>query len=101
MCTGKKLMIFVDDLNMPKVDTYGTQQPVALLKLLADKSFIYDRGKELNIKYIKDVQFAAAMVPGRNDVDPRFIRLFNVFCVTFPAEVRHLPRLPIRRYHSY
>ena len=28
---GKRwLMVFVDDLNMPKVDTYGTQQPVAL-----------------------------------------------------------------------
>lgn len=26
------------------------------------------------------------MVPGRNDVDPRFVRLFNVFCVTFPPE---------------
>eukprot|EP00494_Astrolonche_serrata_P004491 UN04504 len=29
---GKQLAIFVDDLNMPKVDIYGTQQPIALLK---------------------------------------------------------------------
>jgi dynein heavy chain len=29
---GKQLMIFIDDLHMPKVDTYGTQQPIALLK---------------------------------------------------------------------
>ena len=32
------------------------------------------------------MQFIAAMVPGRNDVDPRFIRLFNTFCITFPPE---------------
>jgi dynein heavy chain len=83
---GKKLIVFVDDLNMPKVDTYGTQQPNALLKMLIDKGFIYDRGKELTIKYIKDMLYVAAMVPGRNDVDPRFIRLYNTFCITFPPE---------------
>jgi dynein heavy chain len=26
------MIIFIDDLHMPKVDTYGTQQPIALLK---------------------------------------------------------------------
>jgi dynein heavy chain len=29
---GKQLIIMIDDLHMPKVDTYGTQQPIALLK---------------------------------------------------------------------
>ena len=84
--TGKKLIVYVDDLNMPKVDTYGTQQPVALLKLLVDRGYLYDRGRDLSIKYMKDMQFVAAMVPGRNDVDPRFVRLFNVFCIAFPPE---------------
>ena len=83
---GKRLLVFVDDLNMPRVDTYGTQQPIALLKLVIDKGFLYDRGKDLTIKYIKDMQFIAAMVPGRNPVDPRFVRLFNTFCITFPPE---------------
>lgn len=68
------------------MDTYGTQQPVALLKLLIDRGYLYDRGRDLSIKYMKDMQFVAAMVPGRNDVDPRFVRLFNVFCIAFPPE---------------
>ncbi len=34
---GKRLMIFLDDLNMPRMDQYGTQQPIALLKLLIDR----------------------------------------------------------------
>lgn len=41
---GKKMVLFIDDLNMPKVDKYGTQQPIAMLKLFIERSGIYDRG---------------------------------------------------------
>jgi len=58
---GKKLVVFIDDLNMPKVDTYGTQQPIALLKLLLEKGGMYDRGKDLNWKKYQDMIFIAAM----------------------------------------
>ncbi|XP_044541337.1 dynein axonemal heavy chain 10 [Gracilinanus agilis] len=86
---GKRLLVFMDDMNMPKVDEYGTQQPIALLKLLLEKSYLYDRGKEMNCKSLKDLGFVAAMGKaggGRNEVDPRFISLFNVFNVPFPSE---------------
>uniref|UniRef100_A0A452SER6 Dynein axonemal heavy chain 10 n=1 Tax=Ursus americanus TaxID=9643 RepID=A0A452SER6_URSAM len=86
---GKRLQVFMDDMNMPKVDEYGTQQPIALLKLLLEKGYLYDRGKELNCKSIRDLGFIAAMGKaggGRNEVDPRFISLFNVFNVPFPSE---------------
>lgn len=59
--SGKKLVVFIDDLNMPKVDTYGTQQPIALLKLLLEKGGMYDRGKDLNWKKYQDLIFIAAM----------------------------------------
>lgn len=64
LCTtlaGKRLLVFIDDMNMPQVDTYGTQQPIALLKLLLEKGGMFDRGKDLNWKMFKDVQFIAAM----------------------------------------
>uniref|UniRef100_UPI00398F6830 dynein axonemal heavy chain 10 isoform X2 n=1 Tax=Pristiophorus japonicus TaxID=55135 RepID=UPI00398F6830 len=86
---GKRLLVFIDDMNMPRVDEYGTQQPIALLKLLLEKGGMYDRAKELNYKILKDLGFIAAMGKaggGRNIVDPRFISLFCVFNVTFPAE---------------
>uniref|UniRef100_A0A4W5NCU9 Dynein axonemal heavy chain 10 n=1 Tax=Hucho hucho TaxID=62062 RepID=A0A4W5NCU9_9TELE len=86
---GKRLLVFMDDLNMPRVDDYGTQQPIALLKLLLDRGGMYDRGKELNYKVLKDLGFIAAMGKaggGRNEVDTRFISLFSVFNIPFPDE---------------
>ena len=86
---GKKFIVFIDDLNMPQVDDYGTQQPIALLKLLFERGGFYDRGKELNWKQIKDTCFLAAMGKaggGRNEVDPRFISMFSVFNLTFPSD---------------
>ncbi|KAM6051570.1 dynein axonemal heavy chain 10-like [Theristicus caerulescens] len=86
---GKRLIVFMDDMNMPRVDEYGTQQPIALLKLLLEKGFLYDRGKEMNCKLLRDLDFIAAMGKaggGRNEVDPRFISLFGVFNIPFPSE---------------
>ncbi|XP_066511362.1 dynein axonemal heavy chain 10-like isoform X1 [Hoplias malabaricus] len=86
---GKRLLVFMDDLNMPRVDDYGTQQPIALLKLLLDRGGMYDRGKELNCKQLRDLGFIAAMGKaggGRNEVDSRFISLFSVFNIPFPEE---------------
>ncbi|ELU10552.1 hypothetical protein CAPTEDRAFT_221643 [Capitella teleta] len=86
---GKRLIIFIDDMNMPQVDEYGTQQPIALLKLLLERGGCFDRGKDLNWKGMKDMGYLAAMGKpggGRNDVDPRFISLFSVFNMTFPSD---------------
>ncbi|XP_028270606.1 dynein heavy chain 10, axonemal isoform X2 [Parambassis ranga] len=101
---GKQLLVFIDDLNMPKVDSYGTQQPIALLKLLLDRGGIYDREKELNYKILKDLGFVAAMGKaggGRNEVDPRFISLFSVFSIPFPSrESLHLIYASIIKGHT-
>ncbi|EFN79036.1 Dynein heavy chain 10, axonemal [Harpegnathos saltator] len=85
---GMKLIVFIDDMNMPIVDTYGTQQPIALLKLLFERGGFYDRGRDLSWKVMKDVYYLAAMGEaggGRNEVDPRFISMFSVYNVTFPS----------------
>ena len=33
------MLIFIDDLNMPMVDEYGTQQPIALLRV--ENAFLF------------------------------------------------------------
>ena len=86
---GKRLVVFMDDMNMPQVDTYGTQQPIALMKLLLEKGGIYDRAKDLNYKTLKDISYVAAMGKaggGRNSTDPRFLSLFSVFNMAFPSD---------------
>jgi dynein heavy chain len=84
---GKKLRIFIDDLSMPKIDTYGTQEPLALLKFLMDRGNLFERGGDLEKIIIKDCQYLAAMQPpggGRNTVDPRVVSLFACIGIAFP-----------------
>uniref|UniRef100_H2LCS2 Dynein axonemal heavy chain 10 n=1 Tax=Oryzias latipes TaxID=8090 RepID=H2LCS2_ORYLA len=101
---GKKLLVFFDDINMPKVDDFGTQQPVALLRLLLDQGGLYDRKQKLSFKTIKDLGYIAAMRKtggGRNEVDPRFLSLFSVFNIPPPAtESLHLIYASIIKGHT-
>lgn len=86
---GKRLLLFLDDLSMPHVDTYGTQQPIALLKLFVERRGLYSRGgRELGWRHVKDVGLLAAMGPpggARNAVDPRFLSLFCAYEVAAPS----------------
>jgi dynein heavy chain len=86
---NKKLIVFIDELHMPKVDKYGTQQPIALLKFLIDKKLMYERGGSLEKREYRDCQYVAALLPpggGYNSVDPRFLSLFNCVSIQFPKE---------------
>lgn len=84
---GSKLMIyFVDDMNMPEVDTYGTVQPHTLIRQYMDYSHWYDRIK-LSLKDIHNCQFVSCMNPtaGSFTINPRLQRHFCVFSVSFPS----------------
>jgi dynein heavy chain len=73
---------------MPRVDVYGTQQPIALLRQVVERRGMYDRGRELGWRNLKDVQVLGAMGPpggARSAVDPRFASLFSVFEIETPS----------------
>ena len=44
---GKKLLTFMDDLNMPAKDTFGSQPPLELIRQWMDYGFWYDRLKQV------------------------------------------------------
>ncbi|XP_076407690.1 dynein axonemal heavy chain 11 isoform X5 [Peromyscus maniculatus bairdii] len=83
---NKKLVYFIDDLNMPEVDVYGTVQPHALLRQHIDYGHWYDRQK-VTLKEIRSCQYVACMNPmvGSFTVNPRLQRHFTVFAFNFPS----------------
>ncbi|KAK3091630.1 hypothetical protein FSP39_021358 [Pinctada imbricata] len=83
----RRLIYFVDDMNMPEVDKYFTVQPHTLIRQHIDHSHWYDRAK-LTLKEIHNTQYVACMNPtaGSFTIDSRLQRHFCVFSVNFPNQ---------------
>lgn len=87
---GKKLVTFIDDMNMPTKDTFGSQPPLELLRQWVDYSCWYDRKKQ-TLKYFIDMQIVAAMGPpggGRSVISSRFQSRFNLVNMTIPEQAQ-------------
>lgn len=81
---GKKCIIFVDDLNMPKKEEYGAQPPIELVRQYLDHRGWYNRKDMLWMK-IERLIILTAMGPpggGRTFITPRVIRHFNIIAYT-------------------
>jgi dynein heavy chain, axonemal len=80
---NKKLAVFVDDINMPTVETYGAQPPIELLRLFVDKGGMYERNEWSWRDVVDSTVIACAAPPsgGRAVLTLRFTRRFNMFCL--------------------
>ncbi|XP_032448314.1 dynein heavy chain 11, axonemal isoform X1 [Lynx canadensis] len=83
---NKKLVYFIDDMNMPEVDLYGTVQPHTLIRQHIDYGHWYDRQKVM-LKEIHNCQYIACMnlMVGSFTINPRLQRHFTVFAFNFPS----------------
>ena len=81
-----KLIYFVDDLNLPMVDKYGTQSAISLIRQHIDYGHWYDMQK-LTVKNVADCNYVAALNPtaGSFHIDPRLQRHFTTFAVNMPS----------------
>jgi dynein heavy chain, axonemal len=101
---GKILVCFVDDVNMPRRDQFGSQPPVELLRQVIDTVRHFRPGGWANPAYaggggfydrklqtwnnIQSLVLLCACAPpggGRNPVTPRFTRHFNMLYIPPPA----------------
>lgn len=65
---------------MPKVEKYGAQPPIELLRQLIDQTYFYEFKDYTKLK-IDNFTLICAMSPpdsGRNKLNERFLRHFNV-----------------------
>ncbi|CAM9639076.1 unnamed protein product [Heterosigma akashiwo] len=89
--TGKRLTVFMDDVNMPEVNEWGDQPTLEIVRQLVETRGFYflDKDKRGDLKSIEDFSYCAAMnhpSGGQNDVPNRLKRHFFCFNLVLPPE---------------
>lgn len=85
---NKTLIAFIDDLNMPFVETYGTQTPIQLLRQIIDYGSIFNREQLEERKFIQDLLFFSCLnhKSGSFTVDLRLQRNFSTITMYTPTD---------------
>ncbi|XP_046384032.1 dynein axonemal heavy chain 12-like [Ischnura elegans] len=75
---GRQCVMFIDDINVPKKDSSGSQPPIELFRQYLDHKYWYDL-EESHPIHLADILLLAAMQPMRGTQDELYIRFLSHF----------------------
>ncbi len=77
---GRKLLLFVDDLNLPAKEKYGAQPPLELMRQVVDNGGFYDTKANEFLQIVNLVLVGAMGMPGggRSLPSKRLLRHFSI-----------------------
>jgi dynein heavy chain len=88
---GKKMTVFIDDISMPIINTWGDQITNELTRQLLEYGGFYflDKDKRGDFKTVEGLQYIGAMGHpggGKNDIPDRFKSKFFCFNMVLPSQ---------------
>ncbi|EDW50531.1 GM13947 [Drosophila sechellia] len=86
---GKWLVLFCDEINLPDMDSYGTQRVISFLRQLVEHKGFYRASDQAWVS-LERIQFVGACNPptdpGRKPLSHRFLRHVPIIYVDYPGE---------------
>lgn len=88
--TGKWIVLFCDEINLPSVDKYGTQRVISFLRQMVEHRGFWRAADKSWVK-LERIQFVGACNPptdaGRVTLSNRFLRHAPLVMVDYPGEL--------------